>query len=173
MGDEIMRAAGFSGCRTWRYWLARTWAVDRAPLVVIGLNPSTADETADDPTIRRCIDFARRWGHGGLTMLNLFAFRSTDPRGLRRAFDPVGPQNDTVLRSATEGRRVLCAWGAHGSYMDRNAVVAELLADRDLVCLGQTKDGHPRHPLYMRADTPPVAYSATPAPDAMEARNDA
>lgn len=156
--SALRTSAGFSDDRVYRYWLTRTWDDATPPLVVIGLNPSTADETQDDPTIRRCIGYARAWGHGGLVMLNLFAFRATDPRDMKRAFDPVGRANDATLRVATEGRRVLCAWGAHGTYIDRASVVCEMLATRELVCLGTTKDGQPKHPLYLRADALPVAY---------------
>jgi hypothetical protein len=164
----IRYGAGLSDCGTYRYWLTRTWDDARPPLAVVGLNPSTADAEQDDPTIRRCMGFAWAWGHGGLVMLNLFALRSTDPKGLRRAFDPVGPANDATLLEATKGRRVLCAWGAHGTYCDRNRRVLDLFNDmdmadgadaaRDLVCLGTTQDGHPRHPLYVRADQPPVLF---------------
>ena len=154
----VKSSAGFSDCRRYRYWLSRWWDERREPLVVIGLNPSTADETADDPTIRRCIGYAKAWGHGGLVMLNLFAFRATDPRDMRAATDPVGPANDVTLTTQTEGRRVLCAWGAHGGHLNRARRVAHLLAGRDLVCLGRTKDGYPKHPLYLRADLVPEPY---------------
>jgi hypothetical protein len=157
--------AGFSPCRTWRYWLSRTWDETLPALVVIGLNPSTADETQDDPTIRKCIKFAKTWGFGGLVMLNLYAYRSTDPKGLKKAKDPVGPANDATILERTEGRQVLCAWGTHGTYLNRDLKVKRMLAGRNLVCLKQTKDGHPQHPLYLKDSTQPISYwikQATP-----------
>lgn len=123
------------------------------PLVAfIGLNPSTADETADDPTIRRCVAFAKRWGYGGLVMLNLFAFRATDPRDMRSAASPVGPENDDHLRAvAAEAALVVAAWGVGGSYFGRDFRVRRLMGD-GLMALGFTKSGQPRHPLYVKAD---------------------
>lgn len=156
--EPMTRSACFSDDRVFRYWLSRTWDEELQPLVVVGLNPSTADEAVDDPTVRRCIGFARAWGFGGLVMLNLFAFRATDPREMKAAADPVGPANDAWLRQQTSLRRVLCAWGAHGGHLNRSRRVGHLLADRDLVCLGRTAAGFPRHPLYLRADTAPEAY---------------
>lgn len=132
--EAVTRDAFLSPCRTYRWWLRRYWST--APLLaIVGLNPSTADATKDDPTIRRCVGFARSWGHGGIVMLNLFAFRSTDPIALLNAGDPVGPLNDGYLAQHTSERRVLCAWGARGG--DRARVVAQNLRalGRELVCL--------------------------------------
>lgn len=150
--ESMARDATFSECRTWRYSLTRFWHAGERPLVVIGLNPSTADETQDDPTIRRCIGYAKRWGFGSLVMLNLFALRSTDPKKLRQADDPVGPGNDRTLRAECWNERVLCAWGTHGAYQQRGDVVRRMLFGTcALGHLGHTKNGHPRHPLYLRA----------------------
>lgn len=147
------RSAIFSLCRTWRYDLTRSWNYGDPVLVVIGLNPSTADETKDDPTIRRCVGFAKSWGFNSLFMLNLFALRSTDPNALRGANDPIGPDNDFHLHSICKGRRVLCAWGTHGEFLGRGEEVREMLHGHcELGHLGLTKDGLPRHPLYLRAD---------------------
>lgn len=154
---EYMTAT-FSPCRTWRYSLHRSCSLLKAEprlLAVIGLNPSTADETSDDPTVRRCIRYAFEWGYQGLCMLNLFAFRATDPADMKAARDPVGPGNNKVLRSESEGRDVLCAWGVHGKFWSRGSKVRWLLRDRNLLCLGRTADGEPKHPLYMRADLKP------------------
>ena len=95
------RHAVFSPCRTYRYALSRVWAADKPYALFIGLNPSTADETLDDPTIRRCIDFAKRWGYGGLVMANLFAYRATNPSEMKAATDPVGVANDEWLIGCT------------------------------------------------------------------------
>jgi hypothetical protein len=155
-------SAYLSPCRTWRYSLTR----DVAPLTgdgtvaFIGLNPSTADETTDDPTIRRCIDFARRWGYARLTMINLYAFRATDPRDLRAASDPVGPDNDCTIAKVVGGvDLVVVAWGVHAD-SERAARVLALIGAPH--CLGTTKAGAPRHPLYVRATTRPQAFAHCP-----------
>lgn len=159
--EDDQSSCHFSPCRTWRYWLKRTWERELDPLVVIGLNPSTADERFDDPTVRRCVNRARRMGHGGLVMLNAFAYRSTDPAGLTApGVEPVGAENDRSLVEQTTGRRVICAWGVHGTLMCRDRAVLALIAPvaREVLCLGVTKDGQPKHPLYLRSDLEPVPY---------------
>jgi hypothetical protein len=124
---------------------------------VIGLNPSTADEVHDDPTIRRCVGYARGWGFGGLVVTNLFAWRSTDPAALREVEDPVGPGNDAVLiDEAASACIVLVGWGALGGLGSRGSAVRRLLGDRGVFCLGITKGGEPRHPLYLRRAAVPV-----------------
>jgi hypothetical protein len=154
--------AGFSGCRMWRYWLMRMWDEKLPKLVVIGLNPSTADENTDDPTIRRCVGYAKSWGCGSLVMLNLFAIRATDPRDLKTAGDPVGRFNDETLRTWSENAHlILAAWGSHGDYQLRAEAVLKLLNDRPIHCLGRTKSGQPRHPLYLKADARPTLVEAT------------
>lgn len=162
LAEITERDAFFSPCRTWRYSLTRSWGEWQNPLVCIGLNPSTADETQDDPTIRRVIGFARSWGHDGLVMLNLFGYRSTDPAPLRRMDRgvAVGPENDAYIALEAEGRRVLCAWGVHGEVHGRAHEVYRTLkrAGVDLVCLGLTKAGSPRHPLYVPAVEPHRAF---------------
>jgi hypothetical protein len=151
----------FSPDRVYRYSLWRTWTVDAPRLIVIGLNPSTADETTDDPTIRRCIGYAKRWDLGGLVMLNLYAYRATKPRDLWRAEDPIGPDNDWVLVDIATHvpGPVLGAWGAN-ALRDRAWKVGRSIAEagRDVLCLGFTRSGHPRHPLYLRADVEPEVW---------------
>ncbi|MFG0284197.1 MAG: DUF1643 domain-containing protein [Phycisphaerales bacterium JB039] len=148
----ICRTATLSPCRRWRYALGRRWG-EGPPVVFIGLNPSTADETVDDPTCRRAMGFARAWGFGACAMVNLFALRTTDPRVLRRAADPVGPEADGwILRAVDGAPLVIAAWGAHGALRGRAGQVLDLLGDRRLHCLGRTKSGQPRHILYLRAD---------------------
>jgi hypothetical protein len=120
--------------------------------VFVGLNPSTADEQADDPTVRRCVGFARRWNFGGLILVNLFAYRSTDPAGLLAVDDPIGPANDKhILASARTAERVVLAWGIRGRLLDRDRHVLSLLPGA--YCLGVTKDGHPKYPLYLAGNT--------------------
>ena len=152
--DAASSGATFSPDRVYRYHLWRTWAPGPR-LVVIGLNPSTADETVDDPTIRRCLGFARSWGLVGLDMLNLFAFRATDPRGLRSAKDPVGPHNiRTLLQFVGVGAPelvVLAAWGANTLARPRGVALARMCPR--LVCLARNADGSPKHPLYARGDS--------------------
>ncbi len=124
----------------------------------VGLNPSTADEMQDDPTIRRCIAFAMAWGYSGLCMTNLFAFRATDPTDMLRATDPIGPQNDQVLRErAGRAGVVVAAWGVHGTHKNRAWAVRMMLPQ--LHCLRLTKDGHPGHPLYLPKTLVPVEWA--------------
>jgi hypothetical protein len=150
-------AALFSPCRTWRYSLTR--ALDgEGTVAFVGLNPSTADETTDDPTVRRCVGFARGWGFARLEVVNLYAFRATNPRQLWRADDPVGPENDRVLASVVAGADlVVAAWGTQPR-PGRLAELAGILGGRPLHALALTKDGAPRHPLYVRGDVRPSLY---------------
>lgn len=157
--------ADISACGRYRYSLLREWDDNEPPLVVVGLNPSTADANADDPTIRRCIGFAKRERSGGLLMLNLFALRSTNPKALAAALDPVGPDNDRVMgdmarMAAEEGVPIVCAWGNGGLLLYRDVVVTELLrkVGTQLLVFGLTGCGQPKHPLYLAAATPLVAW---------------
>jgi hypothetical protein len=154
-------SATFSEDRRYRYTLVRRWD-DRLPSVMfVGLNPSTADETLDDPTIRRCIGFAKSWGYGALVMTNLFAFRSTDPRAMASADDPIGnPFNDvSIERIAQLVDLTVVAWGSYGDRAP--ARVGQVLAlIGDVYCLGVTKSGQPRHPLYLRRDAALESHSS-------------
>ena len=151
--------AVFSRDRRYRYRLWRRWDRSRPVVAFVMLNPSTADATRDDPTIRRCIGFARRWGYGGVEIVNLFAFRATDPRALRAAHDPEGPRNAAqVRRAASTAALVLAAWGADGAVGTRGAALERRLSPR-LRCLGVTRSGAPRHPLYLRSSARPVPLS--------------
>lgn len=123
----------------------------------VGLNPSTADAEQDDPTIRRCIGFAKEWGYGELLMGNLFAFRATNPAIMAAADDPIGPDNDMWLNElAEEASLVIAAWGAHPIATSRAQQVVETLDD--VKCLGVTKGGHPRHPLYLPKTATPIDF---------------
>jgi len=156
-GKYVSSGAKFSECRVWRYTLWRIWDEALPYMNVIALNPSTADERNDDPTIRRCIDFARRWGYGGLYMTNIFAFRATDPKVMKKAEDPVGPENDFWLRKTAKGAGlVVAAWGTHGSFKDRARDVIEQITD--LHCFRITKGGWPEDPLYLPKALNPVPY---------------
>jgi hypothetical protein len=142
-----LRNAGFSRCGRYRYWLRRIWDPALAHCVFIGLNPSTADAREDDPTLRRCLSFARGWGYGSLLLVNLFSLRATDPRALKMASDPIGPRTDLWLRrAAAETDTVIAAWGNGGLLMNRGMTVHQML--KNPCCLGLTALGMPRHPLY-------------------------
>ena len=145
--------------RVYRYALWRV--IDpQNPLytLFIGLNPSTADETLDDPTIRRCQRFAQEWGSGALCMVNLFAFRATDPETMKRATDPIGPENDAYLFRLIKGAsEVIAAWGNHGTFKGRDREVNERFGP--FRCLGINGNGTPKHPLYLKATTKPEAFN--------------
>jgi len=154
------KSAIISSCEKYRYELVRSWASNR-PCCFIGLNPSTADASDDDPTIRRCIGFARDWGCGSLIMTNLYAYRATNPQDMFKArklgTDIVGPRNDEFLESVMDsGGLIVAAWGAHGndSLKGKDLIQTGLLHH-----LGLNKNGSPKHPLYLRKDTQPQPYS--------------
>ena len=152
--------AVFDPSRTYRYSLYREWGDPSHKATFIMLNPSTSDETHLDPTVTRCCGYARRWGYGAIEVVNIFAYRSTDPKGLLAVADPVGEENDQYILAAVEDAAlVVAAWGVHGALQDRGRIVRELLADRcALTCLGRTRAGHPRHPLYLRRDAVPTPF---------------
>ncbi len=148
--------AVYSDCGGYRYLLTRVWD-DTAPRALfVMLNPSTATEMQNDPTVERCERRARALGFGAFRVTNIFAWRATDPRDMRAQPDPVGPENDAALLqsldwAAGESDRIICAWGAHGAYLGRGLAVERLLrrAGRPLHHLGLTQAGAPKHPLYI------------------------
>ena len=156
--------ATFSDDRVYRYALCRVWDCDGPPFVVIGLNPSTADERQDDPTIRRCIGFAKREGFGAYFMLNLFGLRATYPKVMKAHREPIGVGNDAAIaRIATlPGATVVAAWGTHGAHQNRDIDVYSALQALgvDVHCFGTTKGGFPKHPLYLPNGAPLVRYTA-------------
>lgn len=152
--DDVRGDAIFSPCRTYRYLLWRHWSDGDRFINFLMLNPSTADEAVNDPTVERCQRRAKRLGFDGLYVTNLFALRSTDPAMLYTHPEPVGLDNDQhILETASDSEIVVCAWGAHGQHAERLVQVRRklLLAGfgGKLLCLGLTKYGHPRHPLYV------------------------
>lgn len=160
MQDLLIKSdAVISDCGRYRYRLSRIWDHSLPLCVFIMLNPSTADAEQDDATIRRCRGFALREGFGGLVVVNLFAFRATDPKDLRSASDPVGPANDRYIIEATRDVdvRVIAAWGVNGGLLDRDNAVQRMTGP-DLMCLGRTSRGAPRHPLYVKATQPLEPY---------------
>lgn len=149
---EVKRDARLSCCGRYRYVLTRTWDYGAPVVLMIGLNPSTADATKDDPTVRRCVGFARDWGFGGLALANLFAFRATAPLALLSAHNPVGPENDAwIRRLVASASAVVVSWGVHGGLQGRDQKVLAQIPTP--LCLGRTKDGFPRHPLYLSKAT--------------------
>ena len=153
-GTYLDAGARFSECGRYRYRLWRRWSHDPGMALFVMLNPSTADGAQDDPTIRRCVAFAQRWGCGALSVVNLFAFRSTDPAGLLTATDPVGPDNDEAIRqAAADASLVVMAWGAHAMAAERGRQVLPMLRAPHYLKLN--RDGSPAHPLYLRSDLQP------------------
>lgn len=164
-GDGIARTAILSPDGRYRYRLTRWWESGyHRRCVFVMLNPSTADANIDDPTIRRCMSFARREGYGGIEVVNLFAMRTTRPVHLKEAADPVGPENNSYLRSALIGHSmVIAAWGAHKmAAIPGRALAAMANGAPPLHCLGTTKDGSPRHPLYLKETTPLQRWEPKP-----------
>jgi hypothetical protein len=162
--NYLEKEADVSPCGLYRYTLTRHWNPDRETVAFCLLNPSTADGERDDPTIRRCVGFADAWGYGRLVVVNLFALRATEPAELRKAADPVGPDNDRHIVEATAGRVTICAWGATVAtwpshrLRTRVAIARRVLQWALVRHLGLTKDGHPKHPLYLPADVIPLTF---------------
>ncbi len=158
---KMEKGAQFSNDRIYRYALWRTWRVGDGHVLFIGLNPSTADETEDDPTIRRCIGFAKDLGYGGMYMVNLFAYRATNPKELMKTESPIGPSNNHYLQRYVDpiSFNIAC-WGTRGVYLNRGQQVRDILGDNCLHCFGLTKNGQPRHPLYLPKKTELVEMSA-------------
>jgi hypothetical protein len=153
-------SAVISKCGLYRYRLDRRWG-EGPTCGFIMLNPSTADADVDDPTIRRCIGFAKREGCGGLMVGNLFAFRATDPEAMAEADDPEGSENRHFLQNMAErvDGPLIAAWGAHWMASDLASLcVAKTFGPR-LMCLGKTKTGAPRHPLYVKGDAPLIPFT--------------
>lgn len=156
-GDAPSTAV-YSDCERYRYSLTRIWDPAGTRVHFVMLNPSTATEVQNDPTVERCERRARTLGHGAFRVTNIFAWRDTDPRKMRAADDPVGPHNDaTILDSTAWADVTICAWGTHGEHRGRGAIVADLLRKTEarLFHLGLSKAGHPKHPLY-------IAYTQSP-----------
>ena len=158
-GHRVSEAV-YSACDRYRYSLTRIWDRDGRRLLYIMLNPSTATELANDPTIERCERRTRMLGYGGFRVCNLFALRETVPSRLMRAPTPEGPDNrEQILAAIDWADEVLCAWGNHGAHRGQGQSVLELLlaSSKPLLALGMTGSGHPRHPLY-------VPYRSQPRP---------
>ena len=158
--DDAPSEAVYSPCESYRYSLTRCWDADAGRLLYILLNPSKATEVQNDPTVERCERRARALGFGAFRVTNIFAWRETDPRSLRRAAEPVGPDNDAaLLQGLGWADTIIAGWGAHGAHLERGAAVRKLLMNsgKSIHHLGLTNAGHPLHPLY-------IAYATTPEP---------
>lgn len=160
-GDAASEAV-YSDCERFRYSLSRVWASAGPRVLFILLNPSTATELHNDPTVERCERRARALGFGAFEVANIFAYRATDPRAMRAAADAIGPDNDqAVFDAASRADMVICGWGGHGIHLDRGADIAARLraAGVALHHLGMTRNGQPRHPLYLGYDIQPVLWA--------------
>jgi len=150
-GDAASTAI-YSPCERYRYALTRIWDPAGGKVAFVMLNPSTATEVQNDPTVERCERRARTLGYGSFRVTNIFAWRDTDPKAMRRAPEPVGPGNDAAIAEACLwADRVICAWGTHGAFLDRGAAVERLIRTTGVTPwhLGLSKAGHPQHPLYL------------------------
>ena len=162
-GDAASEAV-YSDDMAYRYRLTRVWGAGPKALFVM-LNPSTATEVQNDPSVERCERRARTLGFGAFRVCNIFAFRETDPKKMRAAADPVGgPENDrAIAEGCVWADTIVCAWGSHGAHLGRGAEVERLMRDsgRPLHHLGLTRDGQPRHPLYIGYGTRPMRWDAS------------
>ncbi|MCA4158026.1 DUF1643 domain-containing protein [Priestia megaterium] len=162
--DEIFESSNgaiIDDSEEYRYSLWRIWDDNLPRVTFIMLNPSTADSREDDPTLRRCIKFAMSWGYGSLEVVNLFAYRSTNPKLLLSAYDPIGEKNNEYIINALDrSEKVILAWGTKGNLFSRDKDVLQLIKDNNvpLYALELTKDGYPRHPLYVKANKIPEPY---------------
>ncbi len=159
--DQTVSTALYSDCERYRYALTREWDSRGKRVLFIMLNPSKATELQNDPTVERCERRARALGFGAFRVTNIFAWRETDPRKMRQAVDPTGPENDAVILDGVDWADVIvAAWGTHGAHLGRGPAVTAVLrsSKRQLHTLGLTKDGHPRHPLYISYAQEPVLW---------------
>lgn len=156
--DEIDRGADFSKCKNYRYTLTRFWNKKLPHVLFILLNPSTADESYDDPTNRRGMGFAKKWGYGGVVFCNLFAYRTPFPEELKKAKNPVGPENNKWLKKeAKNAELIISSWGNHGTFLNRNKEVIRMISKMNH--LGLTKLGEPKHILYLKKSLKPIPFN--------------
>ena len=151
--DDAPSVAIYSDCEKYRYSLTRSWNDAGRKATFVMLNPSTATEVQNDPTVERCERRARALGFGAFQVTNIFAYRATDPRDMRAQSDPIGDGNDAaILTAANWADAIICAWGTHGAHMGRGAQIEAILRsqlNKPLHHLGLSKAGHPKHPLYI------------------------
>ena len=158
---QTSMGAAFSPCKKWRYKLWRIWNPEKPYCLFLMLNPSTADETKNDPTVERCQRFAHAWRYGGLHVCNIFAFRATEPKDMKAFNDPVGPGNDeAIIEIAKNAGIVVCAWGNNGKHLNRSSQVVEMLKANgiDIHYLKLTGHNEPGHPLYLKKTLVPQKF---------------
>ena len=154
---EGLSGATLSKCRKYRYVLWRVWDKSLPHIMFIGLNPSTANETQNDPTILKCIQYCKRWGYGGFYITNLFAYRSSSPDILKKSKKPIGLKNDYwILKTAKSSEKIVACWGEHGAFKDRDQELKKQLSN--LYCLKTNKSGQPAHPLYLKSSLDLIKY---------------
>ena len=154
----MKKQANISKDKIYRYTLSRTWDSTKPTVLFIGLNPSIADENIDDPTVTRCINFAKDWGYGTLLMANLFAYRSTYPKEIYLIDDPIGKDNDYyLLECVKQSDLIIACWGNNGTYMGREKIIKELVPN--LYCLQKNKNGTPHHPLRLPRNINPIPFN--------------
>lgn len=160
--SNMESGALFDRTRRYRYHLWRRWDSSRPGVCFVMLNPSTADDVHNDPTIGRCVRFAQKWGFGSIDVVNIFAYRSTDSSVLMRVADPVGARNNhVILDVVSKHERAVLAWGNHGALNDRGRQVVRLIQGKgELLCFGMTMHRQPKHPLYLRNDSKLLHYNA-------------
>ena len=158
---DAASAAVYSDCEAYRYELTRVWDSSRDKALFVMLNPSTATEFQNDPTVERCERRARALGYGAFRVTNIFAYRATDPKVMRAMGDPVGPGNDAAISDGAKwADRIICGWGSHGAHLNRGAMVESLLraTAKPLLHLGLTNAGQPKHPLYISYQRQPEIW---------------
>lgn len=159
--DDAPSTAIYSDCERYRYALTRTWHAEGQKVLFVMLNPSKATEVQNDPTVERCERRARALGYGAFQVTNIFAWRETNPHQMRKTPHPVGPDNDAlIVEGALWADTIIAAWGTHGAHRDRGPEVATLLrgTGKPIHHLGLSKDGHPKHPLYITYAQQPILW---------------
>ena len=156
--DGTRSCAIYSDCEKYRYILERIWDKNNGKIMFLALNPSTATEEKNDPTVARMVSFARSWGYGGVVVANVFAFRSTLPSDLKKDKNPVGSENDLLISKESKNcDKIVACWGNHGTFLNRSENVKRMI--KNMGCLGITKSGEPKHPLYLRADSRLIKFN--------------
>lgn len=155
----VMKHAEISECGKYRWMLSREWNLSLPTVCWVMLNPSTADASIDDPTIRKCIQFAKSWNCGSLIVVNLFAYRATIPTDMKKVFDPVGGKCDEHISNANSGSDfTVFAWGKYAGAKQRSEMVTKAVGKGRFFCLGKNINGSPKHPLYLSIKTPLIPF---------------